>query len=123
MIDVGIVCATNGGMKLNNWKPETRSLIASLQKAGLTIHSQHNGEYGTKFSDVSRSKFIEDLIACDESRLYVVTPEGKKLGLFLVLGNSPGELVCDYHCHPLLDAVTETHYKKWNGRKQPTIES
>lgn len=51
--------------------------------------------------------------------------------LFLVLGNSPGEIVCDYGVksgdkeavkafNEAVDKVTNAHYLAWEGRKQPT---
>lgn len=118
---------------LNNFKPETRSLINRLTKAGFTIVSGNNGEESFKFTgDVDA--FLSELLACDEATLRVIAPgtpfktnpeTGKsfqpKLTLFLVLGNSPGELVCDYTVHPLLDEVTEAHASEWDGKPQPKI--
>lgn len=105
---------------INNWEPETKALLTALREAGCEITSCDNGEYRTKFVDGQSADFIVHLTACDEARLYVKTPDGKKQWLYLVLGNSPGELVCDYTCHPVLDAVTEAHYTSWSGRTQPT---
>lgn len=103
---------------INNWKPEVRSLLKSLTDAGIKLEAGHNGAEKFKFDTLS--SFIENLIACDEANLYVQMPDGRKLTLYLVLGNSPGELVSDYTCHLLLDKVTEAHSAKWEGRKQPT---
>lgn len=103
---------------INNWFPEVSDLLRSLVKAGFKLVSGNNGENEFKF--VNKGQFVRELTACDESWLRVESPEGKRLGLFLVLGNSPGELVADYHCHPLLDKVTTEHYDKWEGSKQLT---
>lgn len=109
---------------INDWTPETKSLLKGLTDAGFTLVSGDNGEDRFKF-DGNLDKFIENLIACDEARLYITSPDGKKLWIFLVLGNEPGVIASDYTCHPGLDAVTEAHYEAWSGRPQPktTIEA
>jgi hypothetical protein len=114
----------NGHMsrKRNDWKPETRSLLQSLIQAGFTLASTDNGENRERFTTIEKA--IEELTATDESKLYVFPPgePNRELGLFLVYGNSPGELVCDYHEHSLLDAVVSKHSAAWENRKQPTID-
>ena len=108
---------------INDWKPETKSLIETLQKHGLTIVSVDNGESKTNFADTTLDNFIEETMACDEANLYVKTPEGKVKTLYLVYGNNPGELVCDYTIAPEIDAATDEHYNAWDGRKQPRCPS
>lgn len=103
---------------INNWKPEVRSLLKSLTDAGCKLERSHNGEDALLFNN-NLAAFVEHLIACDEAHLRVVMPDGERRTLYLVLGNSPGELVCDYGCHDLLDKVTDAHYTKWEGRAQP----
>lgn len=105
---------------LNNWKPEVGSLLHKLTKAGCKLIAGNNGDEDFKAEDMTLAKFIENLIACDEAHLYVQTPAGKRRWVYLVLGNSPGELVCDYTCDDVLDAVTDAHYTQWESRKQPT---
>lgn len=120
---------------LNNWTPEVASLIATLKRHGFEIVSGHNGEEAFKLGTGAKGMkaFIENLIACDEANLYVRHPDiktgqGNKVtcSLYLVLGNSPGELVSDYSepltCD-LLDKVTEEHYSRWESRKQPKIRA
>jgi hypothetical protein len=115
----------------NDFKPEVRSLIHRLQKAGFAIEGCDNGEGG--FYSYSRAvrdykEFIKELTATDETWLYI-TRDGFQFSLFLVLGNSPGELVCDYTYKSKavgtqtladLDAITMAHYDSWIDRKQPT---
>lgn len=114
---------------VNNWTPEVASLIATLKRHGFTLMKGDNGEE-TFLCNPGRDglkKFIENLIACDEAHLYVKCPKtGKVRWIYLVLGNSPGELVSDYSI-PLslasgdpMDAVTDEHSNRWDGRKQPT---
>lgn len=105
---------------INDWVPETKSLLQTLQKHGLKILSVDNGENQTSFLAVPLDEFINETIACDEAWLKVETPDGKKKTLYLVYGNSPGELVSDYTISPEIDAATSEHYDSWEGRKQPT---
>lgn len=108
---------------INDWKPETRSLLKALTDAGCVLVSGNNGEDSFKFTGDMKD-FIANLTACDESALYVTTPtsEGKERWISLVYGNSPGELVSDYTCDETIDAVTTAHYDKWSERKQPTMK-
>ena len=108
---------------INDWKPETKSLIKTLLKHNLTIVSVDNGEDETNFADVSLSDFIEQTMACDEANLYVKASDGKIKRLYLVYGNSPGELVCDYSVCPEIDAATNEHFNNWDGKDQPCCES
>ena len=108
---------------INDWAPETKSLIERLIAAGAEILRGDNGEdsflwVSGEGNAASKEKFIENLIACDEARLYVRI-NGKVRWLYLVLGNSPGEIVCDYNCDDVLDKVTEAHYAEWELKGQP----
>ncbi len=117
---------------INDWRPETRSLLHRLVAAGCTLIGCNNGEdvcyaseavANAKKPNVKRCKdeadFISELTATDEAELVVKTPEGKARTLYLVLGNNPGELVSDYHVPPVLDSVTEAHGKEWERKGQP----
>lgn len=112
---------------INDWAPEVTDLLTALTTAGFTLSSGDNGEERFKFDEAKRDEFIANLIACDESRLYVVDPSGKKVWLYLVLGNNPGELVSDYSMPAKgtdhLDALTMAHYDKWSALPQPTKPS
>lgn len=105
---------------INDWAPETESLIETLQKHGLTIVSVDNGDSEpTNFGDVLLDRFIEETMACDEANLYVNTPDGKRKVLYLVYGNSPGELICDYTVCPEIDAASKEHFDNWESKPQP----
>lgn len=112
---------------INDWEPEVLSLLKTLQTAGFVLESSDNGEDRYEHPDgAPLGKLIEELTACDEARLYVTHPEapGKTLWFYLVLGNSPGELVADYSCpagplEAILEKVTSGHYESWNRREQP----
>lgn len=112
---------------INNWKPEVRSFLNRLIKAGVKIDGGNNGEYEFKFiqNRTSLARFVNDLVACDETHLNVTTPNGNKCQFFLVLGNNPGELICDYSYNPadteFLDKLADEHARAWEGMKQPTL--
>lgn len=103
---------------INDWKPEVESLLKDLIAAGCTLQHGDNGEDEFRFGN-DMDKFIENLTACDEARLHVSTPLRKSAWLYLVFGNSPGELVSDYIVDDTLDKVTEYHYAAWEGKEQP----
>lgn len=113
---------------INDWAPETRALLQALTDAGFAFSGGDNGAERFKFLG-DLNKFIADLTACDDARLYV-HKNGKKIWLYLVYGNSPGELVSDYSVpsnadavNKAIDQITEAHYNAWSNRKQPTKPS
>jgi hypothetical protein len=115
-------------MKTNDWKPEVGSLLTALQAKGFALVSGDNGEEQFKFDPAKPADFLENLIACDEAHL-TVGMGGQTRWLYLVLGNSPGELVSDYsvgrqpnRIDELLEAVTASESEKWTGRAQPLCE-
>jgi|SRR5215831_4260092 len=113
---------------VNDWTPETKTLLEYLLAAGFEIRSGDNGEEQFKFDPSKLGEFIDNLTACDESRLYIAKG-GEKFGLYLVYGNSPGELVCDYAwsakhenspVHMELERLFQIQSDRWSGCKQPT---
>lgn len=116
---------------INDWKPEVRSFLRTLVEAGFQLVSADNGEETVKFDGRNHAALIENLVACDEGWLtaslankYVVGARPHNVRFYLLLGNSPGELVADYAYNNAIeeecDAVTSAHADKWEGRKQPT---
>lgn len=103
---------------LNDWRPETRALLQGLAHAGLKPVKVSNGE--EKYPYESDDQAIAVLTATDESNLYVACPDGKIRSLFLVYGNSPGELVCDHSGgYAPLEAAVTVVADAWEGREQP----
>ena len=109
----------------NDFKPETTALIERLQAAGFSIVGANDGEEFHKFADVAQTVGV--LTSVDESHLYLRHDNNeRRIALFLVYGNEPGELVCDYgipsaeSVAELLDAVTQAHCDEWSGKEQPT---
>jgi hypothetical protein len=111
-----------GNEILNDWRPETRSLLRALVKAGFTIDAVSDGEEWTQGTPaVAIPAAVKILTSVDESQLTVWCPDSTALKqLWLVFGNSPGELVSDYTTgSPLLDATLAEHSDKWGFLTQP----
>jgi len=107
-------------MSTRNYKPEVTCLLFRLATAGISLVSASNGgDADEDFYPEHPEKFVEELTATDEARLLVRMPDGRLLGLYLVYGNEPGELVADYHVNPLLESVVTAHSAAWEGRPQP----
>jgi hypothetical protein len=104
---------------MNDYRPEVRSLIKSLRQAGFTPISVNNGEETIRYSDVSKTEFLEEVVATDEATLRLLH-NNKKVGIYLVLGNEPGTIACDYTDYEPLEQVIDSHYDRWENRKQPT---
>ena len=124
--------------KENNWHPETASLLASLTAHGFTIIGGDNGDGMFRFDSFpSESAFLDELLACEECSLIVrrkATKESLKTPgkmvyrtyfIFIVLGNSPGELVSDWGIpsdkedSEALDKAITDNSDKWEGKAQP----
>lgn len=131
---------------LNDWNPETTSLLSTLRARGFVIIGGHNGEDAVakpeSFAGLGGEKaFLDELLACDECILHVrrnakkESPKnpGKMVyrtySLYLVLGNSPGELVSDYGIPAdiddanALELATTEHSNLWEDKAQPMIRA
>ena len=97
-------------MNHDDYDTETRDLIARLRAAGFAPLTVDNGETVTKWDPENQQAFAEEAAACDESVIRCTDPHGRKVALYLVYGNGPGELVCDYTATPELEAVVESFY-------------
>lgn len=111
---------------INDWEPETASLLAILIKHGFNLLTSVNGEdEPVTYNDEQQKKFLEHLTSCDDSHLYV-EKDGVKLWLYLVFGNDPGELVSDYsftdELQKSIDAAVLEHRDEWEGKQQPKKE-
>ena len=109
----------------NDFGPEVKSLFKALLKAGFQIDDIDNGSGYEEESfkwDGNIDNAVKEAVACDEAQV-LVSINCKSYWMFLVLGNSPGELVNDCTCNQELEAVVDAHSDKWFGRRQPTKES
>ena len=106
---------------MNDYRPEVRSLIKSLRQAGFTPISVNNGEESIRYSGVSKTQFLEEIVATDEATLRL-QHNNKLVGIFLVFGNEPGVIAADYSDYEPLENVIDEHYSRWENRKQPVIK-
>lgn len=106
---------------VNDFRPEVRSLLKELKLSGFKTVSVNNGgcdDEIIKANDVPANEFIEQIVATDSAFLTVKYGQ-KSYTIFIVLGNEPGEIVCDHTEFPLLSEVVDRHYDKWESKKQP----
>ena len=106
---------------MKDYRPEVRSLLKSLRLAGFTLLSVNNGEELVRFSDVSKTEFLEETVATDEATIRL-QHNNKRVAIWLVLGNEPGVIAADYTDYEPLESVIDEHYNRWENRKQPMIK-
>ena len=98
-----------------NYENETRSFLNRLTSAGFNLVEVFYDDFDDDRIEVSTiEEATEELVATDESFLIARSPEGKRVTLFFVYGNNPGELVADYSDHPLLTTIVDQHYAHFN---------
>jgi len=109
----------NAPRLVRDYKPETHSLIVALQRAGFILAGVDDGDGHFQLITESQTATAA-LCAVDEATLFVTNPaDGKRLAVFLVLGNSPGELVNDCSGNDALWAAISANADLWEGREQP----
>lgn len=103
------------GTKWENYKVETHSLLKTLEGHGFRVNYVKDGE-----GYVHHDGFVDNLMSCEEGTMYVDhLSTNTNTWVYLVYGNSPGELVCDYgvsknvNADKALDTVVEKHYEQW----------
>lgn len=107
---------------INDWAPEVKSVVHTIKSHGFTVVEATNGEETVKAS-AGHKAILDCLLACDEATLRV-TKDGKRASFWLVMGNSPGELIADGSYQDGLEAdwdkVLDEHCRRWEERTQPT---
>jgi hypothetical protein len=106
---------------MKDYRPEVRSLLNALGRHGFTPIAVNNGEELVRRADVSKTEFLEEIVATDEAKLYL-QHNNKKVAIWLVLGNEPGVIAADYTDYDPLESVIDEHYNRWENRKQPVIK-
>jgi hypothetical protein len=79
-----------------NWKPVVESLIINIQSAGFNLQSVNDGE--ELFPQPSLDFAVDTITGVDEAWASFTDSNGVKRSVFIVLGNEPCEIVCDYTC-------------------------
>lgn len=93
------------------YRREITSLLNTVQSHGLELYAVNDGEEIVRVDGLREA--LEAILAVDESTLVVATEDRRLLGLYVVLGNGPGEAVCDYSDHPTIDAAVTEHYDRF----------
>lgn len=115
------MCETIKPGFVRDYVPEVRSLLRAMNAAGIFLRAIDNGGGNVPAASLKTSAAqLAEITAADDCRLSVICPDGKGRGVYLVFGNSPGELVADYltGC-PVLERVITAHADKWETRRQP----
>lgn len=109
--------------KVRDYRPETYSLLLALLAGGFTLEGVDDGDSILQAIN-DPHKAADAITAVDEAHLYVRhTLTAKRCCLFIVLGNSPGELVNDHSGNPELERVVSAEADKWQGQPQPMIDA
>ena len=112
-----------------DWSVPVKSLLAKFQAAGFNISAVHDGEKMIKIDQglsttAIRHSAADSVVSVDESFVYI-NKDGMNARLFIVLGNEPDEIVCDYTYPPkleeLIDEVIDKYSTQWEGIKCPMI--
>ena len=101
-----------------DWYPETRSIMRRIKRAGYTLAQVDNGEGPVDVT--SEAQALAEATATDEATL-ILEKGGKVFWVALVLGNSPGELPCNWTCDDALDEALEEHSNAWETRGQSRV--
>ena len=104
----------------SKYRSEVTENVEALADAGFSIvkvdymrgHGQIEDEDVVTPSSVRKA--VDAILAVDEAHLFVTTPLGKSAWVFFVLGNSDGEVICDY-CVPAGGAERELLEKIISG--------
>ena len=102
------------------YRAEVTENVEALADAGFSIvkvdyvrgYGRNEDEDVVTTSSVRKA--VDAILAVDESHLFVTTPLGKSVWVFFVLGNSDGEVICDY-CVPTGAAERELMEKIISG--------
>lgn len=116
--------------RFNPYRLEMRDLCRRLGAAGFSPVAVDDG--GGEWADVSGwHDVVEAVLAVDEAHVKIEAHEGEpkqsvvplaRFNLFLVLGNSPGEILADWSyprdrpiSSALLEQVANDHYNQWEA--------
>lgn len=100
------------GLQNHPYKREVSSMLTTLRKYGIKVKSVNDGEMTISVNAVPA---LHTILSVDECYVYVTCPDtDERKWLRVLLGNSPGDLVCDYSAgSPVLDAAMQEHYDRW----------
>jgi hypothetical protein len=101
-----------------NWNPVVKSLAQELEKEGFEPSLVWDG--GEYVETKTWDDVVENVCGVDESTIHMTHPEEEtKKWIFIVLGNAPEEIACDYGMNERTDRAVLAHSAKWEGRDCP----
>lgn len=105
---------------IRDYRPEVTSLLNRILAAGWTIVSTDDNGDIQPFTTVEAA--TDHITSVDEGYINLRRPDGKYIWVFIVFGNSPGELICDYStpAGETFDSISRAHCEEWEGKDQPT---
>lgn len=90
---------------------EVTDFLNILEKHGFNPEYVDDTEY--LIATPSFAEAVIAITAVDDAKLALTHNDGDKVAIWIVLGNSRGELPCDYTVNKKLDAAIDEYYKKW----------
>ena len=102
-----------------NYRPVVGSLLSTLQHAGFELVSVEDGGAWHTLEGTPRSRrqaAKAAICAVQDASLFVRNSEGKKLWLYIVLGNEPEEIVSDFTVNLELEKAIDKFSQKWEGK-------
>jgi hypothetical protein len=93
------------------YKREVEDLLLRLECHLFKFVRVFDGDEKHKIKN--REHALECIMAVDQAWLSVKMPDGKVCTLMIIMGNSPGELVSDWHMHDMLDPVLQKFSDEW----------
>jgi len=108
-----------------DWSKPVSSLLNKLQQNGFTIAAVNDGMETEKMdpnkSNLYNRKLATEVITSVDEAGMRVTKGDKRGFVYIVLGNDPEELVCDYTDWDDLEEVITAHSRQWEGKKCPVV--
>jgi len=104
-----------------NYEKPVSSLLHKFQKAKFSVVSIDDGEDVHHFDQQKnklqvRKDAVDSVCAVDASWIAMRDPEGRGVRLFIVLGNSFDEIVCDYCCNSQIDNQVDSILKEFGAQ-------
>jgi hypothetical protein len=117
-------------MACYDWSVPVKSLLAKFQMAGFAITAVNDGEETIKIDQEQSNTKIRysatDIVVSVDAATVYINKDGMRARLWIVLGNEPEEIVCNYTYHPklesLIDEVIDKYSTQWEGVKCPMID-
>jgi hypothetical protein len=113
------VIAKDAKREVNDWEPVVLDLLERCVRHCIFPVAVDNGGGFEQVQSVASA--AAESSASDEAVITFRDTQGNRCKVYIVLGNEPHELVCDYSAHlPALQDVVDEFQDAWEGRECPT---